>query len=248
MGRSVESADFNHDGRVDFTEAHAYTLMHSQTIDVCVRTSDRFLRKYSSVNPSDARLVQPDKSYARLIALAGSTERTVLQSLCSELQLTGESRIAEAKRLSQDNERERRRLQKQVREAQNSVQRVREKISKEVLLQWPFLKEAWHPRTQEALAKGDAEMLRAVTKHPAYADWRAQRAKLADLKNKDLDLERTWAKLQRVQYIAESVALAKNLTIVAAEPIVRRYRALVALEKSSLVPGKSTVISQRGGE
>lgn len=50
-GQPLKRPDFDVDGHVSFAEAHAYTLINSPTIDISVQTSDRFLRKYSVLNP-----------------------------------------------------------------------------------------------------------------------------------------------------------------------------------------------------
>ena len=47
QGKEISRPDYNEDGIVSFAEAHAYCLLRSPTIDLSVKTSDRFLRKHS---------------------------------------------------------------------------------------------------------------------------------------------------------------------------------------------------------
>ena len=46
-GRPIEVPDYDQDGGVSLAEAHAYVILTSPTIDIPVKTSDAFLRKYS---------------------------------------------------------------------------------------------------------------------------------------------------------------------------------------------------------
>lgn len=48
----IDRPDYNEDGVVSFAEAHAYALLTSPTIDISVKTSDAFLRKYSRLGPA----------------------------------------------------------------------------------------------------------------------------------------------------------------------------------------------------
>jgi hypothetical protein len=61
-GDHVDSADYDGDGQVSMAEAHAYAVITSDTIDIPVRTSDYFLRRYSRVGPKvDAADVPADE-------------------------------------------------------------------------------------------------------------------------------------------------------------------------------------------
>jgi hypothetical protein len=46
-GESIAKPDYDDDGQVSLAEAHAYTLIESDTIDIPVRTSEALLRRYS---------------------------------------------------------------------------------------------------------------------------------------------------------------------------------------------------------
>ena len=46
LGQPVTGADYNHDGKIGMDEAFAYTLIHDDSIDTPVCTSDVFLRRF----------------------------------------------------------------------------------------------------------------------------------------------------------------------------------------------------------
>ena len=56
VGNQITKPDFNGDGRTSLSEAHAYVIINSKTIDIPIKTSDIFLRKYSELNSTSDRL------------------------------------------------------------------------------------------------------------------------------------------------------------------------------------------------
>lgn len=89
LGRPVTGADYNHDGRIGMDEAFAYTLIHDNSIDTPVCTSDVFLRRF--VSAPNFAIVQT--SWSDLNAWAAPAQRTALGALSADLHLSGESRL-----------------------------------------------------------------------------------------------------------------------------------------------------------
>ena len=92
LGRRVTGADFNHDGRVGMDEAYAYTLLHDESIDTPVSTSDTFLRSVCDLRDDDI-FATP---YSTVLQEATPAQATVLAGLSRKLSLTGEDRLKEA--------------------------------------------------------------------------------------------------------------------------------------------------------
>lgn len=91
LGRRVSGADYNRDGKVGMNEAYCYTLIHDDSIDVPVCTSDIFLRRFNSV--SDAALFKTP--YSEVLSHATEAQRAALEGLSSRLGVTGEARLEE---------------------------------------------------------------------------------------------------------------------------------------------------------
>jgi hypothetical protein len=89
VGRRVTGADYNGDGRVGMDEAYCYTLIHDDSIDVPVCTSDVFLRRF--VTLKDADLFQTP--YSSVLAWATPAQRAALDGLSSTLNKQGEDRL-----------------------------------------------------------------------------------------------------------------------------------------------------------
>jgi hypothetical protein len=59
IGDPVENPDFDGDGRTSYAEAHAHVILTSDTIDVPIKTSGAFLRKFSK--SSQPKAEKPEK-------------------------------------------------------------------------------------------------------------------------------------------------------------------------------------------
>ncbi|HLK15816.1 MAG TPA: hypothetical protein VKT78_13515 [Fimbriimonadaceae bacterium] len=92
LGKSVTGADYNRDGHVGMDEAYAYALIHDDSIDTPVCTSDVFLRHYVTTGNEQVFAA----NYSTVERWASQAQRAVLRELASALSLEGEGRLAVA--------------------------------------------------------------------------------------------------------------------------------------------------------
>ncbi len=82
LGKKHEQPDYDGDGKTGMSEAFAWTLIHEDSIDVPVCTSDVFLRRFVPVQ-SDAEIaVVP---WAEVLASARPSQKAALLGLCNIL-------------------------------------------------------------------------------------------------------------------------------------------------------------------
>lgn len=235
LGDATRAVDVDGDGAISFAEAHAHVLTESPTIDVPVKSSDRFLRRYAVTPTDDAARIAWNSDYSKLLAAAGPAERTVLETLTERLGLTGEDRVAEAHRLSEEIDRRRGRGQRQIEQNQRVIKQVTGKISQDLQKRWPVLRDPWHQFAQDLLSNRRQELDQIVEQNESYAEWQRLRERVARDKEKDLADEKHWAQLRRVVYAAESVALAENLKLGGDLGLQDAYARLTELEAWPLV-------------
>ncbi len=92
LGKPVTGADYNHDGRVGMDEAFAYSLIHDDSIDTPVCTSDVFLRRFVPAVGDD----WTETGWADLRSWATPAQKAALEALADDLALKGEDRLAGA--------------------------------------------------------------------------------------------------------------------------------------------------------
>lgn len=90
VGRKVTGADFDNDGQVGMEEAFCYTLIHDESIDVPVCTSDVFLRRF--VPTSNEQVFRTP--YSQIRSWADPAQHAALEGISEQLHLHGEDRGA----------------------------------------------------------------------------------------------------------------------------------------------------------
>jgi hypothetical protein len=237
-GETVAPPDFNEDGRVSLAEAHAYALITSDTIDVSMKTSDTFLRQFSTTSGGQdhENWLTPDSPFDRLLGAADPPEGAELKGLSERLNLDGAARTRTVRSTSDALRRRRRGLegerQKLVAARDQSCASLQSLLKR----RWPELSNFLNPRVEKLLADEADPIVGAVESSPAYRDLKRQDERL-DAIDRELDeLERKQVKCQRFLRVVEHVALANNLPMIATPEVRARYEALVAEEGQTLAP------------
>lgn len=249
-GQPVERPDFDEDGDVSFAEAHAHALLTSSSVDISIKTSDAFLRAHSKtkvdkqVSKKDGKtktpeaeealdLLTPDEPFERLVELASPPDRAVLEGLSLALGLTKPERAKEAKAAASQLLKEKKELDAKYKKKSGEYTTAANNIRQRLTKRWPELYNRWHPAVTTLLAEESEELIKAVESHADFARLDKLRKAQKDLAEQKLNLDRRWAKCQRLTRTLENVALAANLAKVAPTDAHERYQQLVAAESGS---------------
>lgn len=235
MGETIEKPDYDHDGQVSFAEAHAYALLTSPTIDISVKTSDVFLRTYSTMEADgDESMLTLATPYDNLLAVADPIEQAVVEGLSLQLGLTASDRSKAARELAKSIEEEKKEIEGRKRKLQGELGGVRKHIRDVLRDQWPELENPWHPDVAEFMALESAAIIDAIESHAEYSRFVELRSNVQELEESSFDLERRWVKCQRLIRTLENIVLAANLTRVASPEILARYTQLQSEESATL--------------
>ncbi|MBY0587640.1 hypothetical protein K2X85_10705, partial [bacterium] len=234
LGASIQTSDIDQDGMISLAEAHCHAIETSPTIDLCYRTSDRFLQTQSRLDASDDNLVSEMAPLADLLKMADPFREHSLKRLVEELSLPAEETMKEATRRSKELSSQRRRLRPSMNKADNEVNEFARKMESALLDRWPFLESGWHPQTHALLAHHPEQVVEMIEKHEVYESWIQARKREAELAEDDLNKERQWAKYQRVLLLAKSIARAENLRREGPVEKWDAYQRLLSMENASL--------------
>jgi hypothetical protein len=239
MGDVIAPPDYDHDGKVSLAEAHAYALIHSQTVDISMKTSDAFLRKFSRfTSKDDASLVPAETNFDRLLSIATPPDAAVLTELSTTLQLAGPDRVRAAQTRANDLGQQRRTIERRKQKLTQTRNDARRSIRDRVQNHWPEFANFLNPDVTKILATEADAIVKFIEASPRYAEMQKLDEDI-DAADKELDdQERIWVKCQRFIRTAEDVALAFNLPKVAKPDLVDRYRGLVESEAGCLSAGR----------
>ncbi|TWT29386.1 hypothetical protein KOR34_51980 [Posidoniimonas corsicana] len=221
FGEPIEEPDYDRDGRVSMEEAHAYTILTANTIDLPVKTSGEYLGRESAFGDDDNdNLLREDEPYSVVLEHASPVERVLLAKLSEKLELDGEDRLEDARRSARPSRRRRR-----GRGPRPAV--TKNRIAADLLERWPELANTMNPVSIELVTTRQQEFIDAVQNHPLYE--RYQRESEEDRARPDQ--QQTRVQFERLLRVADNVILAENLRRLNQPEKVREHERLVAAER-----------------
>ncbi len=231
LGNAIERPDYNGDGAVSMDEAHAYTVISANTIDLPVMSSGEFLTKHGRYGKSGSGLLTDDASYDDVLSAATPSQKAVLEALSEQLELSGSDRIMAAYRATQSrggNQAGRSRVRGRSRQDTPEA-RLRLRIRTDLRKRWPELANPLNPGSIELLTTRKAEFISAVETHRSYAEYR----KLQNQKRNNAT-QKARVKYERFLRTVDNVIFAENLRREKNEDLIRQYEAIVVGESSVL--------------
>lgn len=255
-GTAIAKVDYNGDGRTSLAEAHIYAVCESDTIDIPMRTSDAFLEFYSSDGTSgdsaytasrkpgeprrlpSADLVRAQGSLNELHELASELDRATLVRLVDRLNLDRQGMVRQVSDALQQTERARRSASRNAGRARSSLRRGRDRVAKQIRLEWPELDADLSPMLAALMAERSDEFERKVKQMPTYQTY----LRLAKTRERTseavLRAKKREALALRLERTIRRIVLSANLPHVASPEVMDRYEELLALEVSELTNSK----------
>ncbi len=225
LNQPIESPDYNNDGKVSFDEAHAYTILQSDTIDLPINTSGEFLGIESGFQDDQhPDLLPRDLAYDEVLKLATPSDHAILEGLSEQLDLVGPDRLDKAERLK-DESRSRGRSRNRGRPDDQASQ-LRRKISTDLKTRWPELANLMNPVSIELVTTRHDDFVHAVEVHPDYAQYR----EATDSVSNTLDEREKRVKYERFVRAMENVILRENLVRLGDAETIAHFQRLVEIE------------------
>jgi hypothetical protein len=233
-----ESADYDGDGVVSFEEAHGYTLLSMDTIDLPTKTSGAFLRARSALrDKKHPKLVGSDVDFGKILEMAGVVDVEVLERLSAQLGLTGGKRVATARREAAQIQEKRKKLLEEGKREGKRLGEFRENLWRTLTGRWPELANSFNAETVRLLTEDADEFVKEVESHPAFMQWEKLGEEIGRISEERFALEKRWVKYQRFIRLVEEVVMAENLREVAGDDAMERYEAICDAERGNLREG-----------
>lgn len=233
-GQSVDKPDFDRDGACSLLEAHAYTVLSADTIDIPTRTSDAFLRNYSATTGREG-LLNIHSPIAALLASASPCEVAVIDGLSKKFELSGADRGKEAEEAMKRISEEKKKVEGEIREKRQEHMTAKIEIAKALQFRWPSLGSPWHPEGARLLAEEGDVVKQAILEHEKYAKMKEAQEAIDELEKKQEKLDLDVVKLERLKFWLETRALAVNLPVMVDAKTQEAYARLIKLESQQLV-------------
>ncbi len=219
-GKAIAPPDYDRDGQVSLEEAHAYTILNADTIDVPVKTSGEYLRKFSKFGNRAGELLQNDEPYSVVQEHASAVQKVLLAKLSEKLKLDGEARLVDAWEKTQNNRRRRR-------GPVQTSSATKKKIAADLKARWPELANTMNPLSIELLTTRQSEFVNAVQNHPQYEKHKRE----SEQQESRSEEQETRAQFERFLRVADNVILAENLRRLELPDRLKEYQRIVAAER-----------------
>lgn len=225
LGASVTGADFDGDGRVCPHEAFCYALIHDESIDTPVCTSQIFLRRFVSLSEAEIYATP----YAQILRDATAAERAALEALSERLDLRGDNRaLAAYDRLSFTDPVGRPAQLTQLRLAKEKLAALRSETLDTLFSRWPALR--WKDSSEYDSAVTSA--LRELDADRALCDRLLDARAEVERADKALDVEE--AHLLRFTALCAGIVRAGRLRASGSDALKARFERLRGAETRSL--------------
>ena len=157
LEEKVNRPDYNEDGYTSLMEAHSYVCIHSETIDIPIKTSDVLLRKYVENTTTSSQDNEKNKNFfekyipkifsqdnnstklsKRIEGItkkefeqyAQPEEKAVLRALLKKLEINGEYPIKEITKLSEKLKKEKGQIEKEKKKHTDNKNKHRDTLRK----------------------------------------------------------------------------------------------------------------------
>lgn len=227
LGEPIERPDYDGDGSVSMEEAHAYTVIASDTIDLPIKSSGEFLTRHGRYGEAGFGGLRDDAAYDQLLAAASPSQKAILSGLSDQLGLKGNERVVAADRQGRNVRSSRGR-----RGRSSPAARMRMKIAGDLKRKWPGLANVMNPISIEMITTRKDEFIRAVEKHPDYGAYR----ELTEAGPNDNQKRRV--KYERFLRTVDNVIFAENLRRSDREGIKRQFSMIIEAERQPLFSSK----------
>jgi hypothetical protein len=234
-GKTIPPPDYDGDGRVSLAEAHAYALINSDTVDISLKTSDEFLRRYSTTEEAGVKgRATSEIGYDRLLKLADPADRAVLRGLAEQLKLEPSNPLQSVRTIATGIDLRRKFLGTRKHRLEKERDALRPVLQSLLTNRWPELRNFLNPLAEKVIADEADRIVKTVESAPQYAEFLKRDEEVDRVESQSLALERKWVKCQRFIRTAETVDLAANLASHASPEIQQRYHQLVVAENATL--------------
>ena len=263
IGKQIKRPDYDGDGKTSLSEAHAYVLINSNTIDLPIKTTDVFLRKFSSLDPPKdnnstflqqsvqnsinhgKKLLNKNDSeisdwifvnapISKILTFSSSESNATINAISQRLGLQDENRYEQAKRKIEELKKKRDGLSKTKKQKEDQCKELKNKIKQRLRDEWPELANIHHPKVDSIKSLNNGAKLISLVNHQnQWNNLRKLKNEISEIENEKFILEKNQVLAMRLKFEIENIVLSVALNKIASPEIIKRYKEIEKLEKTT---------------
>ena len=265
IGEKVNRPDYNEDGYTSLMEAHSYVCIHSETIDIPIKTSDVLLRKYVGNSPTSSQDNEKNKNFfekyipkifsqdnnstklskriegvtkKEFEQYAQPEEKAVLSALLKKLEINGEYPIKEITKLSEKLKKEKGQIEKEKKKHTDNKNKHRDTLRKRLKKIYPELVNPYHPVVSNLFQTAEKQkILDMINRDDLWKNLLNEKKEIQKFESQKFLIEKKEAKVIRTRRCLENIFFTKILLQQGSDDEKKNFRKLQNLERT--IPSKS---------
>ncbi len=215
-GKIIPRPDYNGDGRTSLSEAHAYVVIQSDTIDLPIKTSEVFLRKIyptcQKVDKEKRNKSLESMKYRHLLEIASPENRATFIQLSNQIVINEEYPYAQVKKKISGWKSERDRVGKEKKTHSDHLKKSRELLKKRIIKAYPELQNPYHPLVLSILTGQEKQPLISLVKEGLeWKNYVSTKKKISLIEARRFALEKKEIKAMRLINCMETIFLEDQL-------------------------------------
>ena len=239
LGKKITKPDYNGDGKTSLLEAHSYVSIHSNTIDIPVKTSDTLLRKYLTSTKTETKVKKENEGLlgkliqklefadqnetssvkkldqikkSEFLLWATPEEKAVFLGLSENLKLKEDYPAIEIKKLLEDLKKEKEAIEKERKKATDQKNKFREELRKKIKGVFPEVANPYHPVVSEILSTEKSQsILNIINQNDFWKKILIEKGKIKSFENQKFLIEKKEVKLMRLRRCLENIKMLNTL-------------------------------------
>ncbi|MBP52440.1 MAG: hypothetical protein CMI27_04780 [Opitutae bacterium] len=215
-GKSILRPDYNGNGRTSLSEAHAYVVIHSDTIDLPIKTSEVFLR---NLYPTSRKVEKENRNkslesmeYGRLLEVGSSENRAVFIQLSNQIGIEEEFPYTQTKKKISGWKSQREKVVKEKKIHSDRLKKSKDLLKKRIKKAYPELQNPYHPLVLSILNGEEKEsLISLVNQESEWRNYISTKKKVSLSEARRFALEKKEVKAMRLLNCMETIFLEDQL-------------------------------------
>ncbi|MCM8534426.1 MAG: caspase family protein [Lentisphaeraceae bacterium] len=226
--------DYDGDGEVSFEEAHAYTIMNLDSVDIPTMTSEVVLRRHLPAKSKRVLNITKNSQLSEYLKIASILQKRIIEALLEKTgkgtELTIPSLVAESNKLFDHIAS----IEKKYEGNKRSLKVLKVKVAKLLKYHYPEVLNEWNINKFKIFHKKDVLLNKILSKSADFQKFQKLYLLQKSLKEKSKKLDRQWVYRNRLLRQMENVLFELYFLEGVSSFHKHKYLNMRQLEKSSL--------------
>jgi hypothetical protein len=233
LERKIDRPDYDGDGRVSLDEAHTYTLINLESIDIPTKSSELILRSFTPQKSKVELGVDHNSRLEDFFKIADPSQKEAIRALTLKTGVKN-STLTELVSASDELFDRIQIVQTSYRKSKKECDELRKKVKLEITAVFPEMGVNLHPDAAKLINKNNLDFQKLIDSKAIFKEYEAKYQEQKNLKDEAALLDRQWVYLNRLIRVVCNVLYEKYFLANSHSYAIHRYLEVRKLEQGFL--------------